>query len=62
MHNNSGSNSLTCTFFADEACALPLEHAHVLYGLESDAVPITYIFDEVILECLITQQICTYMA
>ena len=45
-----------------ESRGLLLEHAHVLYGLESGAVPITYIFDEVILECLITQEICTYMA
>ena len=49
-------------FFADDACGLLLEHAHVLYGLDSDAAPITSIFDNAILECLITQEICTYMA
>ena len=48
--------------FADDACGLLLEQAHVLYGLDSDAVPITSIFDDAILECLITQEICTYMA
>lgn len=36
-------------FFADETCGLLLEHAHVLYGLESDAVPITYYFDLVLI-------------
>ena len=65
MHNNSGSNyNLTCNFifFADDACGLLLKHAHVLFRLDSDAVPITSIFDVAIVECLITQEICTYMA